>query len=189
MPSRPPRQVSSRSANLQAQIDGQAREVLAGRLDTRGQAELVELLLLRGHVLGCIADYETAEARAEQLTQDSPTDGVAFLARARARATFHCFADALGDLDQALRLGADPADVDAERRRDLSGGRTLRRGLRNPPQRCGTARRFRLSGGAGFAVRRSRGRDHGRTAYSRKVVTTTTGYRRFLWRSWTSGAP
>ena len=45
----------------------------------------------------------------------SPTDGVAFLARARARATFHRFTDALGDLDDALRLGADPADVDAER--------------------------------------------------------------------------
>ena len=101
--------------NLQAQIDGQAREALAGRLDARGQAELIDLVLLRGHVLGCIADYERAEARAEQLTHDSPTDGVAFLARARARATFHRFTDALGDLDDALRLGADPADVDAER--------------------------------------------------------------------------
>ena len=40
---------------------------------------------------------------------------MAFLARARARATFHRFTDALSDLDEALRLGADPADVDAER--------------------------------------------------------------------------
>jgi tetratricopeptide (TPR) repeat protein len=101
--------------NLQAQIAGQAREALAGRLDASGQAELIELVLLRGHVLGCIADYERAEACAERLTHDSPADGVAFLARARARATFHRFTDALGDLDDAVRLGADPAGVDAER--------------------------------------------------------------------------
>jgi tetratricopeptide (TPR) repeat protein len=101
--------------NLQAQIDAQAREARGGRVDARVQAELVELLLLRGQVLGCIADYERAEARAEQLTHDRPTEGVAFLARARARATFHRFTDALGDLDDAARLGADAADVDAER--------------------------------------------------------------------------
>ena len=72
-------------------------------------------MLLRGHVLGRIADYESAEAWAGQLTHDRPTDGVAFLARARARATFHRFTDAQADLDHALRLGADAAEVDAER--------------------------------------------------------------------------
>lgn len=101
--------------NLQAQINAQAREALAGPLDARVQAELVELLLLRGHILGSIADCERAEARADQLTHDRPTDGVAFLARARSRATFHRFTDALGDLDHALSFGADAADVDAER--------------------------------------------------------------------------
>jgi tetratricopeptide (TPR) repeat protein len=101
--------------NLQAQIDGHTREALAGRLDAKGQAELVDQLLLRGHLLGRITDYESAEAWAEQLIHDHPTDGVAFLARARTRATFHRFPDALADLDHALRLGADPADVDAER--------------------------------------------------------------------------
>jgi tetratricopeptide (TPR) repeat protein len=101
--------------NLQAQIDGQAREACAGRLDARGRAELVELVLLRAHVLGCIADYERAEVRVEQLTHDAPTDGVVFLTRARVRATFHQFTDGLGDLADALRLGADTAEVDAER--------------------------------------------------------------------------
>jgi tetratricopeptide (TPR) repeat protein len=101
--------------NLHAQIAGQAREATAGRLDASGQGELVELLLLRGHLLGSIADYDEAEARAEQLTHDRPTDGIAFLARARTRAMFHRFTDALGDLDDALRLGADRTDVDAER--------------------------------------------------------------------------
>lgn len=101
-------------SNLQAQIEGQQRRATTGRLTVSEHAELVELVALRGHVLGCIADYEWAEARAEQLTRDAPADGVAFLARARARATLHRFADALVDLDQAQRLGADPAVVDAE---------------------------------------------------------------------------
>ena len=102
-------------ANLQAQIDGQQRQAVAGRLDVGGQAELIELVALRGHVLGCIADYEWAQARAEQLTHDCPADGVALLARARARSIFHRFTDALCDLDEARQLGADLAVVDAER--------------------------------------------------------------------------
>ena len=57
MPSHPPRQGSSRSAICKRRSTAR-REALAGRLDASGQAELVELLLLRGHILGCIADYE-----------------------------------------------------------------------------------------------------------------------------------
>ena len=34
--------------NLQAQIEGQEREAMAGRLDVSGQAELIELLLCGG---------------------------------------------------------------------------------------------------------------------------------------------
>jgi tetratricopeptide (TPR) repeat protein len=101
--------------NLEAQIDGYQRQAAAGRMDVRGRAKLIELVALRGHVLGCIADYERAEALSEHLTRDAPADGVALLARARARAAFHRFTDALTDLDQAQRLGADPAVVDAER--------------------------------------------------------------------------
>ena len=101
--------------NLQAQIDGQDREAAAGRLTVQGQAALIELIALRGHLLGCVADYEWAEALAEQLTQDAPSDGDAVLARARTRATFHRFADALTDLDEAERLGADHTLVHAER--------------------------------------------------------------------------
>ena len=102
-------------ANLQAQIAGQERRARAGLLTVSDQVELIELVALRGHVLGCIADYEWAEERAEQLTRDAPADGVAYLARARARATFHLFTDALTDLERAQRLGADPAVVGAER--------------------------------------------------------------------------
>jgi len=101
--------------NLHAQIDGQERQLRAGRLTTPGRVELVDLVSLRGQVLGRISDYERAEELAEQLVDDAPGSGLAFLARARARARFHRFAEALADLDVAQRLGADPAVLDAER--------------------------------------------------------------------------
>jgi tetratricopeptide (TPR) repeat protein len=102
--------------NLQAQIGGLQRQATAGGLAAIShQSELIELVALRGQVLGCIGDYEWGEERAEQLTRDAPGDGIAYLARARARARFHRFTDALADLDMARRFGADPAVVDTER--------------------------------------------------------------------------
>ena len=48
------------------------------------QALLVDLLLLRGRMLGRIADYERAAELAERLVRDASDDGTAWLARARA---------------------------------------------------------------------------------------------------------
>ena len=79
------------------------------------RALLVDLLILRGHVLGRIADYERAAELAELLVRDAPDDGAAWLARARTRAAFHRFLEALADLDAAGRRGADRAALDAER--------------------------------------------------------------------------
>jgi tetratricopeptide (TPR) repeat protein len=79
------------------------------------QALLVDLLILRGDVLGRIADYEQAAGLAELLVCAAPDDGAAWLARARTRATFHRFAKAFADLDAAGRCGADQATLDAER--------------------------------------------------------------------------
>jgi tetratricopeptide (TPR) repeat protein len=59
-------------ANLHAQLDALPDWFL-----------LVDLLLLRGHVLGHIADYERAAKLAAQLVLDAPDDGTAWLARAR----------------------------------------------------------------------------------------------------------
>jgi tetratricopeptide (TPR) repeat protein len=101
--------------NLHAQIDGLAAQVTAGRLGVEGHASLVELLLLRGQLLGRIADYERAAALAEQLVRDAPEAAAAVLARARARATLHGFAAALADLDTAETLGAARAALQAER--------------------------------------------------------------------------
>ena len=101
--------------NLQAQIDGLEQLLAGGRAAIGVQAELIELVALRGQVLGRICDYEWAEERAEQLTRDAPADGMALVARARARSRFHRFADALADLDAAQRVGAAPSLVNAER--------------------------------------------------------------------------
>ena len=79
------------------------------------RARLVDLLILRGEVLGRIADYERAAELALVLVRDAPDDGAAWLARARTRATFHRFVEAIADLDAAGRRGADQAALDSER--------------------------------------------------------------------------
>lgn len=78
-------------------------------------ALLVDLLVLRGQVLGRIADYERAAEVAEVLVRDAGDHDAAWLARARTRGTFHLFAEALADLDAAELCGADGAMLDAER--------------------------------------------------------------------------
>lgn len=103
-------------ANLQAQITGLQRQTTGGALPAASErAELIELVALRGQVLGSIRDLEWTEQAAEQLTRESPAVAAAFLARARARGRVHRFTDSLADLDEAQWLGADPATIDAER--------------------------------------------------------------------------
>jgi tetratricopeptide (TPR) repeat protein len=97
--------------NLQSQIDGQQWQAAEGRLTVSGRAGLIELINLRGNILGHIADYEQAAGLAEELVHDAPADGLALFARARTRATFHRFTDALSDLDEADRLGVARAAV------------------------------------------------------------------------------
>jgi tetratricopeptide (TPR) repeat protein len=107
--------------NLQAQIDGlvtrlhRAGSAAAAQPAVSEQVLLVDLLLLRGQVLGRIADYERATELADVLVRDAPESGTARLARARTRATLHRFPEALADLDAARRSGADRATLDAER--------------------------------------------------------------------------
>src|SRR5207245_2527007 len=59
-----------------------------------------------------IADYERADALAERLVADAPTDGRAYLARAQARSTFHRFNEALADLAEAERRGINSNHVE-----------------------------------------------------------------------------
>jgi len=112
--------------NLHAQIDGLAARALPASSAPGSSAAdwlvLIDLLTLRGQVLGRIADYERAAELAEQLVRGGGAggggadDGAALPARARTRATFHRFADALADLDAAEdRGGCDRAALAAER--------------------------------------------------------------------------
>jgi tetratricopeptide (TPR) repeat protein len=94
-------------ANLHAQIDG---------MNARGESlALIDLLILRGHILGRIADYERATELAERLVRGTAGGGTALLARARTRATFHRFTDALADLDAAEGHGVDRGTLDTQR--------------------------------------------------------------------------
>jgi tetratricopeptide (TPR) repeat protein len=82
-----------------------AEEMLGRRpKDPVAHAHLVGLLIVRGQILGRIADYERAAELGEQAVKRVPRDPRSFLARAQARGTFHEFQDALTDLEQAERL-------------------------------------------------------------------------------------
>ena len=110
-------------ANLNAQIDGltallhpaRSAHAATAPLTAADMTPLVDLLLLRGQVLGRIADYERAAGLAEAMVRDVPDDGAAWLARARTQATFHRFGQALADLDAAGGRGADRAALESER--------------------------------------------------------------------------
>src|SRR6266404_1923556 len=83
--------------NLQAQIDGELRLGAYRPLTVKQRAGIAELIATRGQFLGRIADYERAQELTEALVRDTPADPRAYLARAKARATFHRFAAALDD--------------------------------------------------------------------------------------------
>ena len=102
-------------ANLQAQIDGLQPDVSSGHATIEGRVGLVELISLRGLILGRIADYQQAALMAEQLVRGVAPEGIAFVARARTRAGFHLFTDALGDVDRADRLLVDADITNRER--------------------------------------------------------------------------
>jgi tetratricopeptide (TPR) repeat protein len=101
--------------NLSSQIDALEQEVRLGRAAVSTRAGLVELIALRGLIVGRIADYFRAEEIAEQLVRDAPADPRAFVTRARTRATFHKFNDALADVDRGVRLSLDVEAANGER--------------------------------------------------------------------------
>jgi tetratricopeptide (TPR) repeat protein len=110
-------------ANLHAQIAGlEARSSLASsaqppaaRPAVAGQAALIDLLLLRGDVLGRIADHERAAQVAGQLVRQAPDSATAWLARAGTHAIFGRIGEALDDLDTARGRGCDQATMNVAR--------------------------------------------------------------------------
>jgi tetratricopeptide (TPR) repeat protein len=101
--------------NLSAQIEGLQSRTGTGVWPIANDANLVELLILRGHLLGRVADSERATEVAERLVRERPDDGQALFTRARTRSTLHRFSAAWLDLDDAQRHGMDPMAVNDER--------------------------------------------------------------------------
>ncbi|HMG42076.1 MAG TPA: tetratricopeptide repeat protein [Acidimicrobiales bacterium] len=101
--------------NLEARIEGQVARAAAGPPTVDDRIELIELIALRGHVLGRVADVELAVAYADELVARVPIDARSFVARARTSGVFHRFTSALTDLDTAAAFGGDRAEIDAER--------------------------------------------------------------------------
>ena len=101
--------------NLHAQIDALTAAAIRTTRPASQQLGLIDLLTLRGHVLGRIADYEHAHELAGHLIREAPHDPISFLAKARTDATFHRFDAAQADLDSAELLGLDRSALDAER--------------------------------------------------------------------------
>ena len=57
---------------------------MRGQLTSQSWAELIDLVCLRGQILGCVADYEKAMVLAEEGVNNAPADGHALLACAGA---------------------------------------------------------------------------------------------------------
>jgi len=100
--------------NLSGQIDALEPQVRLGRATVEVRVGLVELISLRGLMLSRIADYERAEEIADQLLRDAPDDGRAWVARARTRAGFHRFNDALANIYRAEQLSLDAETAKSE---------------------------------------------------------------------------
>ena len=96
--------------NLQAQIEG-----LEGPGTPAEAATLIDLLILRGRILGRISDYERAAALAECLVGAAITDATAYAVRAQTHAVFHRFTEALDDLDHADLISPQGAAAERER--------------------------------------------------------------------------
>jgi hypothetical protein len=101
-------------ANLSASI----HSLELRRAEGAGLADLIalsRLLLLRGDVLGRIADQDRAELIAtEAMALSSDTATVLYM-RAGLAGRFHRFDEANGLLDEALAAGHPPGEIDRER--------------------------------------------------------------------------
>jgi tetratricopeptide (TPR) repeat protein len=102
-------------SNLEAQIEGEERLGQYRPLTVAEQAGIAERIAMHGQFLGRVADYERAEAIADDLVRAAPADPAAFLSRARARSAFHRFGEALADLGEVERLGMPGEGVESLR--------------------------------------------------------------------------
>jgi tetratricopeptide (TPR) repeat protein len=99
-------------SNLASQIDGV--EKVCSR-EPAAKARLVPLLLLRGELLGRVADYERADKLAAELVAAMPRSAESYQLRATVAAKLHRFQQAEKDLARAEKLGANPRELQPAR--------------------------------------------------------------------------
>jgi tetratricopeptide (TPR) repeat protein len=101
-------------SNLEASIDSlELRR--CGRATFEELLALSTLLLVRGDLLGRIADHDRAEAVGTEASGAAPASAAALHLLARLAGRFHRFAEANERLDQALAAGLPKADFDKEK--------------------------------------------------------------------------
>lgn len=101
--------------NLEAQISGLKTGPTSDQCAIECRVALIELMTLRGLILGRVADYERAEEIADDLVCVAPADATVLVARAHTRATFHRFTDALDDIARAEHVSLDAEKANSER--------------------------------------------------------------------------
>lgn len=101
--------------NLDGQIRSQERRAKQFPGDLDIHVSLAGLLTQRADFTGRIADYERALAIGEDAVKAHASDPRAWIARANGRSALHRFDEALQDLDEAAKRGADPSAVDNAR--------------------------------------------------------------------------
>ena len=98
--------------NLNARIEGAERRCLSSDTYRTCALDLVEPLLLRGRIVGQIADYQHAFETAAALASRYPESARAHFLHAKALAALHHFDRALVALDRASSLGHSGAACD-----------------------------------------------------------------------------
>jgi tetratricopeptide (TPR) repeat protein len=113
------------TSNLDALIDARQAAIARDPRFAVERAVLVDLLQTRGQLFGHVEDYDTAEAVADAAVEKAPSLPESWLARASSRLTLHRFADALKDLEEAEKRGAEADALEALRASTLlAEGRT-----------------------------------------------------------------
>lgn len=102
-------------SNLDSQIAGIEKEAARPGGDPGVKARLASLLLLRGQILGRIADYERADELADAAVKAAPKSAEARQIMAALHALLHRFAAAEQALATALALGVNPRELEAAR--------------------------------------------------------------------------
>lgn len=92
--------------NLEAAIEENERAHARSPDQRQFMSTLITFLQMRAQYLGHLADYDRADALAEELVKLQPEDSSSYLQRAGVRSSLHRFPEAEMDLAEAERLGA-----------------------------------------------------------------------------------